>query len=110
MDLYHVTPNTTRDSITRQGVEPIYSRGKMRVSWWVDRSRLMWALAHVSAKHQVSVDKLDIWVTTDKQIKNRHRSAWQGVFYTPCRTIPSHHYSATREIETPDANRITKRL
>lgn len=110
MDLYHVTPNTTHDSITRQGVEPIYSRGKMRVSWWVDRSRLMWAIAHVSAKHQVSVDKLDIWVTTEGNIKNKRCAPWKGVFYTPCRTVPSHSYSANREVATPDGNRITKRL
>lgn len=58
MKLYHVTREQVLHSITKQGIRPAMSTGEMQVSWYVDEERVVWALAHVSARWSVSVDHL----------------------------------------------------
>lgn len=58
--LYHVSPARNLDAILSQGIDPSHSRGKQARSWWVERDRLEWALAHVSARTSTSVGGL--WV------------------------------------------------
>lgn len=93
MTLYHVSPSKNRDSIARFGIDPIFSKGKQNVSWFVDQSKLVWAVAHCSARHSVSVDKLDVWVT-ETPLKRQRKTSWRGVFTTPCRTLATRHVPA----------------
>jgi hypothetical protein len=90
MAWYHVSPRKNRDSIGKSGIEPIMSLGKLKVSWWVSERALLWAVAHCSARHSVSVAELDVWTYNHPQgLKNKTRTKWQGVVFTPCRVIPS---------------------
>lgn len=87
MTLYHVTPRDNRDSISEFGIDPARSKGKARQCWFVDDSKLLWAVAHCSARHSVSVDLLDVW-SINRQIPRLRRTAWQGVFCTFCLALP----------------------
>lgn len=93
MTLYHISPASNRDSISRLGIDPVFSKGKLDVCWFVDQSKLVWAVAHCSARHSVSVDKLDVWVV-ETPLKRQRKTAWRGVFNTPCRTIAARHVPA----------------
>jgi len=57
-ELFHVTLDIKLQSIKHHGVDPKYATGKMIASWWVAENRVVWALAHVSAKWEMSVDRL----------------------------------------------------
>lgn len=58
MRLYHITPQTNGEAIYEKGVLPELSQGKRKVSWWCTDENVLWALAHTSARHSVTVDKL----------------------------------------------------
>lgn len=77
--LYHVSPHWNTAPLLNHGVDPAHSRGKMRVSWFVDESRVLWALAHCSARWSVAVDGLvvcECLVSRDTLAKSR----WEGVY------------------------------
>ena len=56
--MYHWTHRSNLSSIAATGLDPQFARGKMRCVWLADRARIAWALAHVSAHHQVSPDEM----------------------------------------------------
>ena len=53
MILYHVTPASNLGTILACGINPACSRGARPVSWYCDRQRLGWALAHVARWQRV---------------------------------------------------------
>lgn len=66
-------------SITENGIDPKCSTGKRKVSWYVDKSMLLWAIGHVSARHNVSVaDVLVFDVDIDYDLLKLTR--WRGVY------------------------------
>lgn len=83
--LFHVTRKVVHESIVKVGVDPIFSRGKMQVSWWVDQRALAWAIAHVSLKDNIPVSELEIWTCKGHASKGMKRTRWVGVYMTPCR-------------------------
>lgn len=80
MELYHVTLQMKEKMIKENGVDPKFAHGKMTVTWWVDRERLFWALAHVSAKYGIPVDGLVIFSveSSDWQMVGWAR---KGIYY-----------------------------
>lgn len=91
--LFHVSPKTNRASITKSGVDPIWSRGKSQCSWWVDQRKLAWAIAHCSAHHGVPADQLEVWYRDGNTARNMKRSRWAGVYWTTCRNMTEGVYS-----------------
>jgi len=68
LQLYHVTPVFNREAIARQGVRPEHSRGKRLVTWWVGEQRLLWAIAHCSAKFDCPVSALYVFEASIPQV------------------------------------------
>jgi len=58
LKLYHVTREANIPSIMEHGVSPAFALGNLRASWYVDHSRLSWAIAHVSQNTGLSVSEL----------------------------------------------------
>lgn len=56
--LWHVTPAYNYDSIAIYGIEPMRSTGSFNRIWLCQWKGIVGALAHVSARHSVSVDRL----------------------------------------------------
>jgi len=56
--LYHVTREANVNSILAGGISPAFALGKLRASWYVDHSRLSWAISHVSENTGLSVASL----------------------------------------------------
>jgi hypothetical protein len=92
--LYHVTLRDNHASITRAGVEPLFARGAKKASWWVDYSRLHWALAHCSARHNASVNQLEVWAVSKKAFPRLMKFRYPGMFFTPCRVKPTHCHAS----------------
>jgi hypothetical protein len=101
MKLYHVSPTKNRGSILAFGLEPLLATGKEQKVWLVDRSRLLWAIAHCSARHHVSVDQLDIWELPEVVSKLK-RTAWRGVYSTALFVQPVTWTRAADFVALPD--------
>ena len=56
--LFHVTREANVPGILSVGVSPAFALGKLRASWYVDSTRLSWAIAHVSDNTGLSVAEL----------------------------------------------------
>lgn len=83
--LYHVSPRANRESIQRTGIEPaVFSQGKQKTAWYVESSRVMWALVHCAARHNCDVFDLDVWIVGKTQFKKLARTHMNGVFQSPC--------------------------
>lgn len=67
--LYHVSPHKNRDGILKVGLDPAQSLCRRTAVYAVPRSKLVWAVAHCSMRHNISVRKIDIW-----------RIDWTGLF------------------------------
>jgi len=79
--LYHVTIGDHVDSICSNGIDPAYSSSKFKASWFVSKDNILWAVAHVSNRHAVSVADIYVCrVTIDW--RTMRRSNRQGIFYT----------------------------
>lgn len=94
MTLYHVSPEVNTASIQKLGVDPFHSKGKKKVSWWVEWEALLWAISHVSARHQVSVDKIRVWAVSEEQLGDFARTAWIGVYTLDSMVLPRYGYRA----------------
>jgi len=97
--IYHVSPKKNRESILKSGIEPLHSRGRLRACWYVSRDRIEWALAHCSARHGVSVDKLDVYIVESAKIPVLRRNKHRGIYNSPCRVKPYQMCKATDMIE-----------
>lgn len=58
LKLFHVSPEYNHNSILAAGVSPVFSQGKQSRCWYVDYSRLSWAISHISQKSGLSVAQL----------------------------------------------------
>jgi hypothetical protein len=77
--LYHVTREANVNSILAVGISPAFALGKLRASWYVDASRLSWAIAHVSENTGLSVAELYVChVLAERSYFQRTR--FTGVF------------------------------
>jgi hypothetical protein len=56
--LYHVTTRYRADLIAARGIDPARSKGKRKVSWFVDHSKVDWTIAHVSLRHKCPVENI----------------------------------------------------
>jgi len=93
VQIFHVTPTVCIPSIDRFGVDPLFSNGATKVSYWVEKRCLMWAIAHVSAQKSISVDQLSVcagryWAGALKKTKNA------GVYTCGFVTLPNRVYRA----------------
>lgn len=59
--LYHVSPADNMLGIMTVGVDPDKSKGRMTASWYVNKRGIVWALAHTSLRHNVSVSELVVF-------------------------------------------------
>jgi len=79
MRLYHVSPAKNYEYIFWGGLQPSFALGARKVVWLVTRDKVVWALAHVSARHSVSVDELGVFVV-DASLADIRRTRWAHVF------------------------------
>jgi hypothetical protein len=97
MILYHVSPERNTANIQAHGVDPTLSEGARQVSWWVAREKLTWAIAHVSARHDLSARHIDVHTANIKAFGQVSRFATRGVFTSKCvvrpdRVLPASAY------------------
>jgi hypothetical protein len=79
--LYHVTTGNVLESIQDQGIMPEYSVSKFKVSWFVTRVKVPWAILHVLSRHVALMD--DIFVCPVLVEWDAMRNCGkEGVFYT----------------------------
>jgi hypothetical protein len=79
--LFHITPEENAQSIDTSGILPMYSKGKMQVSWYVRRSEILWALAHTSSRHDLPTNRLVVCAVVIEWEKVK-RTSRQGFYYT----------------------------
>jgi len=84
--VYHVTPRANEAAIMKRGIDPVFSRGKQQLSWFVAPNRIAWAIAHCSARHHIPVDQLVVFPVPFTRLKNWRKFRYDGIFATPCRT------------------------
>lgn len=76
--VYHVTPDVLVPAIMKHGILPQFANGGLKVSYWVEKQALLWAIAHVSAMKAISVDQLAIFSA----------SIWRGLLaQTKCQYV-----------------------
>jgi len=79
LHLYHITPTTNNVSILTRGLDPAFSRGKRKTVWLCDWTRIHWALAHVSFKHETPVNELSAFMITLERSEVIN-TAWRGIY------------------------------
>lgn len=80
---WHVTPACNIDSILDRGIDPQCARSERKLMWVVEWRGLPFALAHVSARHSVSVDKLYAVRCEIRVDALKHHRLW--IWYSPRR-------------------------
>jgi hypothetical protein len=98
MKLYHVSPEINLQSILDIGVSPDFARGQQLVSWWVHRSRVVWALAHVSRRYATPVDNLTVF-SGNILAASCTKTRWTGVFRVNVTVGHVVNYHPTRFID-----------
>lgn len=107
MNYFHVTLAKNADSIYRSGIDPIFSQGKQKLSWFVTHDRLPWAIAHCSARHNVTVNELIIFPVPSLRLKRVRRFRYPGIVATPCRTVVDIHTAAIIGLDPQGVNSET---
>jgi len=79
--LYHVTPSYNSEAIEVSGILPAFARRAHKASWYVKRSRIQWAILHVSNIHCVAVSDISVCAVL-VEWKNMKRSGKEGMYYT----------------------------
>jgi hypothetical protein len=99
--LYHVTPTANYASIAAYGIHPRYSRGKQKASWYVRADMLLWAIAHTSARHHISVERLTVYSVRSESALFL-RTPWPGVYKTGIPFAAFTEKRATAYLEEPE--------
>lgn len=81
MILYHVSPTRNTVSISEHGIDPSYSTGKLEASWYVSKNRVLWAIAHCSARHDEPVNELTVHVVEVPAGCKIRRTSLDGVMW-----------------------------
>lgn len=76
---YHWTHRDNVPSILTNGLDPNYSRGKLKSNWFCDFDKVAWALKHVSDNHGWSADEL-VLIRFPKEHTPYASTAWFGVY------------------------------
>lgn len=79
MDLFHVTPEENLYSIGRYGIDPSFAIGKLKSVWMCAEPSIAWAMAHVSFRKKISVDKLAV-LRVSVEFTSLKRTAWRNVY------------------------------
>jgi RNA:NAD 2'-phosphotransferase (TPT1/KptA family) len=79
--LIHWTPARNLASIMREGIDPSYSRGSMKVVWACVRKLDWWAAAHIATCHGVHPDDL-VGLVIDTRTVPLRRMPNDGVWTT----------------------------
>ena len=87
--LYHVTPEYNLEAIMREGVRPDLARGKMQSSWYVSKRGIVWAIAHTSLRHSLSVANLVVLTTMLPMLVTK-RTGIKHAFCTKSRFTPEY--------------------
>jgi hypothetical protein len=104
MNYFHVTLKANVDSIYQHGIDRVFSQGKKQLSWFVTHDRLPWAIAHCSARHNVTVNELVIFPVPSLRLKNVKRFRYPGIVATPCRTKVDIHTAAILGLDPQGVN------
>jgi hypothetical protein len=80
--LYHVSPKRNRISVHALGVNPAFSRGKRKATWWVTEDKLAWAIDHVCTRDNLTPDDLTIYTAGVHHMRTKG-CYMPGVFYVP---------------------------
>lgn len=86
--LYHWTHRDNLASIARGGLDPAFARGSLRAVWMADGTRILWAAAHVAARHQVEPDAL-VLLRVRVDGLDLTRTSWPNVRVSKQRVAPS---------------------
>lgn len=94
--LFHVTPSSNVYSIEQNGIDPSYSQGARKVSWYATKRNIQRLAGHVSAVHHEAVDCLTV-CAVHVDWSDMKGTAWDGIFYTyvthkPESYTPAEHF------------------
>ena len=80
MILYHVGLSRNVNSVNALGVNPAFSIGKRRATYWVKQDLVLWAIEHTKERHKVSEKDLVIYVASfhHKQVR---KTCIEGVYF-----------------------------
>lgn len=99
--LYHITSEENMIGIMSQGIRPDLSRGKLSASWYVSKRGIIWALAHTSLRHDISVVRL-IVMTVMLPVLVVKKTGIPYMFYTKSRFTPEYWLPAEYFINTEE--------
>lgn len=86
--ILHVTPRKNFHSIMDCGLLPEFATGKRKVTWFATPETLSWALAHISARKNLTVNDLMVFHhVADMQFLTR--TSWKGVYVSSFAIRPS---------------------
>jgi hypothetical protein len=91
--LCHVTPTKNCDSIIELGISPLFAQQQPGRCWFVNTSKLLWAISHVSAHHEVDVGRLSIFTVDFKQ--HFLKTGLKGVYCRKVMTMPKRILAVT---------------
>ena len=80
MAYYHVSPKVNRQSITLQGIDPLFSKGVLERCWFCKWDKLEWAIFHTADSYGISVADLDVWSVTFKNAVAMRKAGYAGVY------------------------------
>lgn len=69
MTLYHATLRENLDSIMARGIDPAFSKGKLKACWFHTSSKSAWAILHTQKRHRstdiiiIEVEIPRAWIT-----------------------------------------------
>lgn len=90
MELYHVTPVKNIPSILKGGIDPTFSEGRMKVSWFAESEALLWALAHVAQRRKTTMQELCIFechIERADLTRTRWRFVYNNANLTPVEAL-----------------------
>lgn len=79
--LYHVTIADNVQSILETGIQPKYSRGKLKASWYVNKSNIQWAILHVASRHHEYIENVVVIAVAEDWTAFK-RTNKLGVYYS----------------------------
>jgi hypothetical protein len=79
--LYHVTTVRNLKSILDDGIDPEMSAGMLEASWYVERAKVLWSIAHISARHEIPTSEVYV-CRAQVNFSLMKRTNQPGVYYT----------------------------
>jgi hypothetical protein len=80
--LYHVTHADNLASILEKGgIDPKFSKGKLRRAYYVEKAYVEWAMSHTCVKHHWAIENLVI-LRIKARAPDFSRMNWPGLLFT----------------------------